>query len=437
MISRSVLFCLVLLGVGITTSTAQDITYARKVVDTLCSPSIHGRGYVEQGERKAADFIAEEFSKMGLKSFEEGTYFQEFVISVNTFPDKMNLWVDGKKLKPGKEYYIEPASRKSSGQFKPIFINRTLLESEKKVNKLLKNQSKKAVLVSFNEEHYKEMPTSLKDTYDKILSRSAITNRLVISDKKLHWHIQQRPIKRTTFTVSKSALSYVNANEKKPIKKVKWEVDQKWIKKYPTQNVIAYVEGKDYPDQYVVFSAHYDHIGRMGKDTYIPGANDNASGTAMLLNMAKHYAENPPKYTTVFIAFGGEEAGLLGSSHYIENPLFPYKNIRFLLNTDIVGTGDDGIGLVNATEFPEAYQTLVTINEEKNYLKRIKKRGKAANSDHWPFFEKGVPCFFIYTMGGIQAYHDIYDRSETLPLTEFEDLFRLLTDFVDSLEADN
>ena len=69
--------------------------------------------------------------------------------------------------------------------------------------------------------------------------------------------------------------------------------------------------------------------------------------------------------------------------------------------------------------------------KELNKLeKKIKKRGKAAISDHYPFTEAGVPCFYIYTMGGIQAYHDVYDVPETLPLTEFEDLFKLLTDFV-------
>ena len=77
---------------------------------------------------------------------------------------------------------------------------------------------------------------------------------------------------------------------------------------------------------------------------------------------------------------------------------------------------------------------LVELNNRSNYVKQVKKRGKAANSDHFPFSEKGVPAFFIYTRGGIEAYHDIYDLPETLPLTEFEDVFKLIRDFIYQFE---
>lgn len=74
-----------------------------------------------------------------------------------------------------------------------------------------------------------------------------------------------------------------------------------------------------------------------------------------------------------------------------------------------------------------------SLNTEYNYLSQLKKRGKAANSDHYWFTEAGVPAFFIYLMGGIDAYHDVFDKSATLPLTKFEDSFRLIRDFVDEL----
>jgi Zn-dependent M28 family amino/carboxypeptidase len=172
----------------------------------------------------------------------------------------------------------------------------------------------------------------------------------------------------------------------------------------------------------------------MGKDVFFPGANDNASGIAMMLNLVYHYTQKEvPKKTMVFMAFGAEEAGIIGSKHYTQNPLFPLERINFLINVDIMGTGEEGIQVVNGSEFKPQFDKLAAINSKNNYLKQVKIRGKAANSDHYWFAEKGVPAIFIYTLGGIKAYHDVYDVSKTLPLTKFEDCFRLLTDFVNEL----
>jgi len=90
--------------------------------------------------------------------------------------------------------------------------------------------------------------------------------------------------------------------------------------------------------------------------------------------------------------------------------------------------------VVNGKEFPEFFEKLLTLNDEKKYLPEIKGRPKAANSDHYFFSEKGVKSFFIYTMGGIAEYHNIYDKAGTLSLTEFENIVRLLIDFQLSYE---
>ena len=171
----------------------------------------------------------------------------------------------------------------------------------------------------------------------------------------------------------------------------------------------------------------------MGKDTYFPGANDNASGISLLLNLAHYYAANPQPFSIGFICFGGEEAGLIGSKYFTEHPLVPLKSIRFLVNTDLAGTGEEGITVVNATEFPKEFGYMNAVNDENKLLVKINARGKAANSDHYFFTEKGVPAFFFYTMGGIKAYHDVFDKAATLPLNEHEDLFKLVVKFNDKL----
>jgi aminopeptidase YwaD len=170
----------------------------------------------------------------------------------------------------------------------------------------------------------------------------------------------------------------------------------------------------------------------MGRKVYFPGANENASGTAMVMDLARHYSlpENRPAYSMVFMAFSGEEAGLLGSTYNAEHPLFPLAKIAFLVNLDMVGTGDEGITVVNATAFQSDFDDLETINDEKDYLPDVAPRGESCNSDHCPFYKKGVPSFFIYTRSKIyNEYHSVKDRAEDLPLNGYNGLFRLLVDF--------
>ena len=103
---------------------------------------------------------------------------------------------------------------------------------------------------------------------------------------------------------------------------------------------------------------------------------------------------------------------------------------NFLINCDISGTGDKGITVVNGTLHKKQFKKLAKINVKNQHLSKVNVRGRAANSDHYWFTQRQVPCFFIYTLGGIKAYHDIYDRGETLPLTAFNGYSRLLIDFI-------
>jgi Zn-dependent M28 family amino/carboxypeptidase len=172
----------------------------------------------------------------------------------------------------------------------------------------------------------------------------------------------------------------------------------------------------------------------MGAETYFPGANDNASGTAMLLSMANYFKENPADYNILFIAFAGEEAGLLGSKYFVEHPLIKLNSIAFLLNLDIMGSGEDGITVVNATLFDTEFKELQAINSEKNLLTQVKSRGPAANSDHYWFTQMGVPAFFIYTMGPNKNYHDVFDTQANLSFVEYEDITTLLVEFTKRLK---
>jgi len=405
----------------------QDIKYSKNVVKTLCSDEFKGRGYVEEGEKIAADYISKEFEKIGLLKF-KNSYFQKFSTPVNTFPANMELTINGKTLVAGKDYLINADSPSLQGEFEVVNIYAKDIFNKNKILRKIGNlQGKVVVINTYNKEDFtskelkkiKEFFSLLK--YQKDISAVAT---IELSNNKLTWDGATSVSNHVNFTVVDSVVEKINT--------VSINVQNKFIKKYKTQNIIGYIEGER-QDSFIVFVAHYDHLGMMGKDAIFPGANDNASGVAMLLSLANNYKKNKPKYNTIFMAFGGEELGLIGSKYFVNNPLFSLKKIKFLINFDITGTGIDGIQVVNGSIFQDKFDLMTKINDDKKYMKEVKIRGEACNSDHCVFYLKGVPCFYIYTLGGIKAYHDIYDKSETLPLTEFEDYHRLVVDFIDAL----
>jgi len=381
-----------------------------------------GRGYTANGLKNAEDFITAEFKKNGLKEFQKN-YLQSFSHAVNTFPGVMRLKFGNKILVPGKDFLISPSSRGFTGKLKVIWLTDSIVKDKELSKRFLSQNFKNCALVVDTVVMKKTDGQSTSAIIKAIKKKPEVF--LYLTDNKLTWDIAM-DVSNTEFIVMRKEVEPKNTS-------VEIEIENKFVEKYISNNIVGFVKGTQQPDSFIVFSAHYDHLGEMGKGIYFPGANDNASGISMLLSLANYYSKNPPKCSVAFIAFAGEEPGLLGSKYYTEHPLFPLSKIKFLVNMDIVGTGDEGITVVNGSVYKEAFNSLTNINNEKGYLKQIKSRGKAANSDHYFFSEKGVPAFFMYTMGGISAYHDIFDRGETLPLTEFEDLFKLLVTFTDNL----
>ena len=368
-----------ILLVSFLNTNAQDSQYARSIVDTLTSTAFWGRGYIKDGMKKAAQYLSDQFTAQRLLPLKGSSFFQSFSYPVNTFPGKMEVSINGITLQPGVDFIV---SEESSG-FKGH------LKLEKKDSTHYINIAEKVIV-------------EVKD--------------------KLTWSVSNVATDYTSILVDKKAVMDDPST-------IDLTIENKFISSFKASNVVGYIKGSEQPDSFVVFTAHYDHLGGMGADTYFPGANDNASGISLLLGLAKHYAENPPRYSVVFICFAGEEAGLLGSKYFTEQPLLSLQKIRFLTNVDLVGTGNEGITVVNATEFTKEFSWLKQINQDENLLVKINARAKAANSDHYWFTEKGVPAFFIYTLGGIKAYHDVFDKAATLPLKEYEDLLKLIIGF--------
>lgn len=403
-------------------SFAQDKSYARIVVDTLTSDNYAGRGYVKDGHLKAANFIAKEFNRLGLERF-DSDFKQEYQIDVNTFGGNANIYIDDEPLLAGIDFLVDPSCPTVEGTYDLKWLNHKIVGNPKKMGKFVQSDLSQLFIIIDTE--------GVSDSAQLEFMNAMVHNPfnakgiIIVKSDKLTWSVSGKQKSYPLLYINKTQIKFKN-------KEITLDIQAKLKEGEITQNVIGYVKGSEVPDSFLVFSAHYDHLGMLGPDAIFYGANDNSSGTAMMLNLAKHYSnpDNAPKYSILFIAFGAEEMGLLGSKHYVKNPYFPLKKIKFLINVDMMGTGNDGVTVVNGSIHKKEFDLLTKINEEKQYLARIKRRGKSANSDHHMFDQKGVKTIFMYTMGGSKAYHDVQDSGSNLTLFRYNECFKLITDFI-------
>jgi len=180
------------------------------------------------------------------------------------------------------------------------------------------------------------------------------------------------------------------------------------------QNVIAKIKGTDpkLKNQYVIMGGHMDHLG-MRRGLIYNGADDNASGTAVVLEVARVLSEADfkPKRTIIFCCWGGEEMGLLGSKHYVANPCDSVSIDRVVayFNVDMVGLGDT-IGAPGALNFPSIWE-VIKRNQDKDVISAIDPgTGGPGGSDHSAFITKGIEALALMTRGG--GGHPDYHRPE-------------------------
>ncbi len=393
---------------------SQDSLYPRYVINTVCSNKFSGRGYVNQGDLKTARFIAKELKMMGVNPILK-TYYQNLSFPMNTFPGSMSASLDGKPLNAVDEFVVSPDCKSVGGTFDLVYLPQSCDTNEQVFDSLKNvNYSGKIVVVPFVKRNWK-------------IENPFQSAGWIIPRKAMYWWAS------TGHQEAESPLVFVQDSliALKP-KRIELDIKNQFISDYQTQNVIGFVEGSQIPDSFIVFTAHYDHLGMMGKNNVFRGANDNASGTSMVLALASYFSkpENKPKYSIAFFFFAAEESGLLGSMHYVSNPAFPLSQIKALINLDMVGSGSEGISIVNGEANPLLVRQIKTINSKSNYVTDIRVGGESCNSDHCYFHKAGVPAVFIFTRGPeCKAYHNLLDNPETLPLTRFNELEKLLIDW--------
>ena len=206
-----------------------------------------------------------------------------------------------------------------------------------------------------------------------------------------------------------------------------------------SENIIGFLDNK--APYTIVVGAHYDHLGlgdiggsrdSLGVGKIHNGADDNASGVAGLLELARHYATNSIKesYNMLFIGFGAEELGLVGSKYFTEHPTIPLDSVQWMLNMDMIGrySPENGLAVIGygtSSAFPKIFEGLsssITFN--------LSKDGNGG-SDQTSFYKKNIPVLFFHT-GGHDDYHKPTDDADKIDYKAMEAILNLEIQVIDN-----
>ena len=197
----------------------------------------------------------------------------------------------------------------------------------------------------------------------------------------------------------------------------------------PSENVVAFIEGSEKPDEIIVISAHFDHVGQTGEEIF-NGADDDGSGTVAIMKIAEAFQNaakngNGPKRSILFLHVTGEEKGLLGSAYYVKYPIFPLKNTVANLNIDMIGRVDeahtnnpDFVYLIGSDklstelhEISEAINTKFTnLTLDYTYNDDNDPNRFYYRSDHYNFAKNNIPIIFYFN-----GTHEDYHRPSDTP----------------------
>ena len=471
---------LVILATGV---LAQEPDRLQTHVKHLASEALEGRRTGTKGATEAASYMAAEFKKVGLKPLtgdakrngSASPYLQQFPYVADVKLGKDNAFTSG-----NEKYQVDvdwlPLGFSSSGKVsgKLVFVGYGITASELSHNDYAnanasgniavalqgtpdgsnphsrfarfegvrwkavaaRNAGAKALVVIARESNFKDDRLT-RLVYDNtagdaglpviVLSRAAAGRLLTVSGTSLSQLEQSSPD-------GKALTSAVNLSTDI----VRNEV--------PAYNVIGMLEGSDpvLKKEYVVIGAHYDHLGRGGEGSgsLAPrsgdihyGADDNASGTAGVLELARVLsAQKPrPKRTVVFMGFGGEEEGLLGSNYYVNHPLVPLANTVAMINMDMIGRMKDRRLVVGGVGTATEWRDIIAADTEKLFQLTLTEDGFGP-SDHSSFYSKQIPVLFFWT-GTHNDYHKPTDTFEKINYEDKAGILRMVARIVNQMDA--
>ncbi|MCA9105619.1 MAG: M20/M25/M40 family metallo-hydrolase [Planctomycetales bacterium] len=448
-------------------------------IEYLASDELGGRGVGTEGIEIAANFIRDEFQRLGLApGGENGTYFQEFPIEgLGTLRDDETWAVivgaDGAetKLVAGTDYQPQMLGGPGPIEAEMVFAGYGITSAEFEYDDYegLDCQGKFVVVI-----RREPQQNDADSPFDGLETSAYATIRNKLATASLHGAagiilVNDQPSTQTAggdflatpelFGTSADGIPFVHMSqaafgkilaahplqagdgtELKTLAEVEAAIDanlqtingplggtkiryQMAVDTVMTNNVIAVIEGEGpLADETIIVGAHYDHLGMGGFGSRTPdrtevhnGADDNATGTAAVLELARRFAnsDKKPARRIVFIAFSGEERGLVGSAHYVAHPSIPLGNIVAMVNFDMIGwLRNDALTIYGAASGSSFSEVIEAASGDTGLdLKPID--SGFAGSDHLPFVSKEIPALFLHT-GLTDTYHTPDDDFETI-----------------------
>jgi len=209
-------------------------------------------------------------------------------------------------------------------------------------------------------------------------------------------------------------------------------------KKVKGSNIVGLLEGVGKSDELIIVGAHMDHLGRGGRksgslstesDLIHNGADDNASGTAGLIELARYFSNNKLNNDILFIAFDAEEKGLLGSKYYVKNPSIDLENVRLMINLDMIGRMEDSSATVSGTGTSPLFEPLLDSLRSFHNLSLSYNKAGFGPSDHSSFYAKDIPVLFFFT-GIHEDYHKPSDDWDKINESGIKMILDLITETV-------
>jgi hypothetical protein len=475
----------------------------RKTLEYLASDELEGRGVGTEGLDKAADRIADDFRKLGLKPVPGNSdYFQPFKMVTAVTPDpKTSLSAGDGKYKLLADYTPLSFTNESSFEGDVVFAGYGITSKKYNYDDYAGIDVKgKVVVVMRFEPHVPALrigftggPLSLRaDVHPEGSSRfvkdqwseEAPLFRKAQNAAK-HGAVAMVLVNPPTYHPADLLVSFTRSGGEKvsiPVVQVYDKIADAWLSQAGMQNLKTLQAGIDkdgkpasvampgvklkgtvalhreekvvknvmamrpgageHADEYLIIGAHYDHLGFGGFGSLSPGskaihhgADDNASGTVSMLSLADHFAHvDPRQKTLIFIAFTGEEEGLIGSAYFVNHPPVPLDKVVAMLNLDMVGRVRNNVIYVGgAGTAPSFDGYLKAAGIDSPLVQKTFGRGGMGPSDHMSFALKKVPVIFFFSGLHID-YHRPTDTADKINYRGLEDVVKLSIKLLNGLE---